>query len=212
MLPTSSTLVRVVLLVLLFGTATLALAQQPGSPMPPGPPPVKDPKLDTLERQNREATLRSAEMAVTVERIDEKRIAAALERMKEDFRRLQIVRNQVAHSVLSNQPFNYKAVSAETGEIGKRAERLKSFLILKPGPQEKERSPLPEIDLSEQQMKNGLARLCHLIDSFVDSPALRNSGTVEAQQAAKMGQDLIAIVKLSEVLRKNAERLAGASK
>ena len=43
-------------------------AQQTG---PTGPPSIKDPKSETRDRQDREATLRSAELGVAVGKIDQ---------------------------------------------------------------------------------------------------------------------------------------------
>lgn len=193
--------------IMLIGLYCTSAAQQSQPARPPGAPTVKDPQLDTLERQNREATLRSAELPVAIEAIDQKRIAAALQQMKEDFRRLQIVRNDVARSVLANKPFDYRTVSEETGEINKRADRLKTYLMPKAVADDKSNPSTPEADFTGDQMKGELARLCHLIDSFVENPALKSSGTVEAKQATKLIQDLNGIVRLSQTLKRSAEHL-----
>jgi len=73
---------------LLLLTTGSVRAQQPGQAAPP----IKDPKFETLERQNREATLRSAELGAAAAKTDQRRIQASIEQIKEDFRRLQVIR------------------------------------------------------------------------------------------------------------------------
>jgi len=193
--------------ILLIAAAT-GRSQQPG---PVTPPIFKDPKFDTLERQNREATLRSAELPPPVEKPDQKRIAAAIEQIKEDFRRIQIVRNQVAHSVLANEPFDFRSISEQAREISKRAERLKSYLA-PTHTSDKEKSRKSEIEFSDGQMKSALARLCHVIDSFVESPSLKNPAAVDAAQSTKIGNELSGIIELSTNIKRSAERLDKAPK
>jgi len=189
-----------------------ASAQQPNPPSGMGAPNTKDPKFDTLDRQNREATLRSAEMAPALEKLDQTRIEAALGQMRDDFKRIQIVRNEVARSVLSNKPFDYAAISDETSEINKRAERLKSFLIPAAIARDKQRDNSDGLQFRDGEMKGALAKLCHLIDSFVENPSLKNSGAVDIEQRKKLGLDLLNIVDLSSLLKKSAEKLAKANK
>jgi hypothetical protein len=170
------------------------------------PPPIKDPKADTLDRQNREATLRSAEMEVAVEKTDERRINAAIQKIKDDFRHIQIVRNEIARNILANKPFDYRLISEEAGEVRKRADRLKSSLVA-PSREEAEKSRKNEVDFNDQEMKGALVRLCNLIISFVESPVLKNPGTTDAQQSKKVASDLVNIIDLSSTIKRSADRL-----
>ena len=199
-------------LTVLLVTVSVMPAQQPSPPAGMGAPSTKDPKFETLERTNREATLRSAEMAPALEKLDQTRIEAALGQMRDDFKRIQIVRNEVARNVLSNKPFDYGAISDETSEINKRAERLKSFLLPAAVARDKEKDSGDALQFRDEEMKGQLAKLCHLIDSFVDNPALKNSGNVDIEQRKKLGLDLLSIVDLSSHLKRSAEKLAKTSK
>jgi len=200
------------LMVVLAGLVASARAQQKSPPAGMGAPNVKDPKSDTLERTNREAALRSAEMPPALEKIDQTRIEAALIQLRDDFKRIQIVRNEVAHNVLSNKPFDYAVISEETGEINKRAERLKSVLMPAAIAREKEKESGEDLQFRDVEMKPALAKLCHLIDAFVDNPTLKNAGTVDVEQRKKLGLDLLNIVDLSSQLKRSAEKLARAKK
>ena len=172
----------------------------------PTPPGIRDPKSETRERQDREATLRSAEMGVSVAKIDQQRLEASIKEIKEDFRRIQIVRNEIARSVLAEKPFDYKAIYGETAEVNKRAVRLRTYLIRHvPDEQARDRD---QKELKNEEMKSALARLCGLIDSFVENPILKNLGVVDVQQATRAGSDLIGIIELSAMLKRSAAKLS----
>jgi hypothetical protein len=175
------------------------------------PPSVKDPKSDALERTNREATLRSAEMEVAAEKTDQRRINAAIEQIKEDFRHIQIVRNEIVRNILSNKPFDYTLISEEAGDVRKRADRLKSSLVAAAG-EETEKSQKNEVDFNDQEMKSVLVRLCKLIDSFVENPVLKTPGITDAQQSKKIASDLLNIIDLSGNIKRSADRLNKTSK
>jgi hypothetical protein len=175
------------------------------------PPPVKDPRSETLERTNREATLRSAEMEVAVEKTDQRRINATIEQIKEDFRHIQIVRNEIVRNILANKPFDYTLISEEAGDVRKRADRLKSTLVA-PAGQEAEKSQKNEIDFTDQEMKSVLVRLCKLIDSFVENPVLKTPAITDAQQSKKVAGDLLNIIDLSANIKRSADKLNKTSK
>ena len=183
-------------------------AQQNG---PTGPPSIKDPKSETRDRQDREATLRSAELGAAVGKIDQKRIDATLDQMKQDFRRIQIVRNELVRNLLANKPFDYKLISDEVAEINKRADRLKTALMSKV-PGEKEKTEKTQEEINSEELKRGLVKLCHLIDSFVENPVLKNPGTSDVQQLTRASADLLGIIELSDNIRKNAVRLNNMSR
>src|SRR6185503_1030914 len=101
----------------------LLLAKEPGSQS------GRDRKSEARERQDREASLRNPGLGTPVPKEDQKRIEAVIEKMKEDFRRIQIVRNEMVRNLRAEKPFDYKLISDEVAEINKRADRLKNSLM-----------------------------------------------------------------------------------
>ena len=65
-------------------------------------------------------------------------------------------------------------------------------------------------------MTGALVRLCKLIDSFTENPALKNAATIEAkeiqkakEEKARADNDLLTIMKLSESIQKKSDSLKG---
>jgi len=68
--------------------------------------------------------------------------------------------------------------------------------------------------LKSEEMIDALVKLCKLIDSFTENPALKNAGTVEAKEMEKAKQDkaladrdLLTIIKVSESIQKKSDTL-----
>jgi hypothetical protein len=181
----------------LMTIASSALAQQP----------APNPKLRDRQREVREKTLQSTEMPVRPEEENPRLVLARVEEVKEDFRRIQIVRNEMVRILTANKPLDYNVVFDEVGEINKRADRLKKFL-LPPIHEDKEKN---QIDFSREEMKGAMVRLCNLIVSFVDNPVLKNPGTTDVQQSTKAGTELLHIVELSGEIKRSAEKLKRTS-
>jgi len=183
-------------------TTGVVRAQQPGQVAPA----IKDPKFDTLERQNREATLRSAELGAAVAKTDQQRIQASIEQIKEDFRRLQVIRNEMVHNLLAGKPLDYKLISRQVEETNKRATRLKTYLV-PTTPAVRDESDKKQVELNGSEMKSVLVRLCNLIFSFVENPVLKNPGTIDPQQSTKATSDLMNIINLSDNIKRSADKL-----
>jgi hypothetical protein len=165
-----------------------------------------DLKRDQREREQREAALRTtSEAPSVVAKLDQKRVEAAVKQLKEDFKQIQVVRNEIARNILAGR-LDYKIVLSETEDINKRAGRLKSYLI-PPTPNEKEQAPKNQVEFNGQEMKDALIRLCILIDSFVDNPVLKAPDTTDVEQSFKAGGDLLSIIELSGNIKRSAERL-----
>ena len=178
----------------------LLLAKEPGSQS------GRDRKSEARERQDREASLRNPGLGTPVPKEDQKRIEAVIEKMKEDFRRIQIVRNEMVRNLRAEKPFDYKLISDEVAEINKRADRLKNSLM--PGVSgDAEKADRVREELSPEELKNALIKLCNSIDSFVESPVLKNPGTTDVQQLSTAGADLLKVIELSGRIRKSALRL-----
>ena len=185
--------------------ASPTLAQQPGN-MPTGPPSGdRSPRLATRERQEREAVLRSSGMTVrgTTDKLSGQ---AAIDQIKQDFKRIQVLRNELVRHLIATEPLDYKFIAKGTGEINKRANRLKTYLMPY-DPEGDEKDQRKQIELRPDQMKDALVTLCRRIESFVENPVLKNPGVVDVQQSAKAGGDLQRIILLSGGIEKGAERL-----
>ena len=189
--------------------ASTALAQQP-VPGTMGPPPgTASAKEESQNRQHREANLRGAEM-VAREKRDWRGVRVAIEEVRKDFLRVQVLRNELAKHVLSDAPLDYKLVAKKTEEINKRAHRLKTYMI----PYAEEVAAGAEEHHGERlgaaKMKGALVTLCRSIDSFSENPMFEMPEVVDVQDSARAGGDLQTIIRLSEEIRKEADRLRGA--
>jgi len=135
-------------------------------------------------------------------------LKALVSRMKEDFRRLQIVNNNMMRSVAVSTALDYKTVMEATEEINGCARRLQDSLSI-PESEDDKKDENKQNAFDSKQMRSALFRLDDLIMSFVTSPLFKN--LVDAENADKARRDLTGIVELSGVIRKNAEKLSKAS-
>jgi hypothetical protein len=196
---------------LCLASTTLAQQTTTGPPAGAGPPPNINPNIDTRQRQLDENRLRSAELNVGAEEGNQKRLQAAIVNMKDDFRRIQVLRNDIARNLVAHKPLDYKLLSEQSAEINKRASRLNVYMRARV-PEDKGQDS--STDLKSEEMIDALVKLCKLIDSFTENPALKNAGTVEAKEMEKAKQDkaqadrdLLAIMKLSENIQKKSDSL-----
>jgi hypothetical protein len=193
--------------VLLVGTGA-ALAQ--GAPGGAGAPAVVDPKGETHSQMNREAALRSAEIRSVGGRMDSRQLAAAIDQTKQDFKRIQLIRNDVIDYLVAKKPLDYKLVSEQAAEINKRANRLKTFLMPSAPVEkeaDKEKDAAQHADYDGEQLKGALVKLCNTIYSFTGNPMFKDPATVDIQKAASAGGDLLAIIELSDNVKRSADRL-----
>ncbi|HJQ69232.1 MAG TPA: hypothetical protein VKA70_09680 [Blastocatellia bacterium] len=170
-----------------------------------------DLKREQRNREIREANLRNAETKAALESIDQKRVAAAIEQVKEDFKQIQIVRNEMVRNLLANKPLDYHLIAHETGDIHKRSDRLRSYLMPPVTDENKDRTK-SQIEFNGDEMKDALVRLCNLIAGFIDNPVLKTPDKVDVEQSAKAGSDLLTIIELSGNIKRSADRLSKQSK
>jgi len=188
--------------------AGTTLAQ--GKPAGAGPPPNNNPNLDDRIRQLDEGRLRGAETNVSVEEQNQKRLQAAIVNMRDDYKRIQILRNDIARNLVARKPLDYKLVAEQTAEINKRSTRLNIYMQARVPDEEKPTSA----ELKDEEMVGALVKLCKLIDSFTENPALKNAATVDSKDIAKSKEDkasadrdLLAIIKLSASIQKKSGSL-----
>ena len=186
---------------------------QGGPPPGAGQPANNNPRTGETARQASEARLRSAEIEAKAERENEKRIETAIATMRQDFTRIQVLRNNIARDLIAHKPLDYRLINEQMAEINKRALRLNDYMMAR-APETKEPDNKP--DLKSEEMIGALVKLCKLIDSFTENPSLKNASTIDAKEVekakenkAKADGDLLAIIKLSQSLQKNSDSLNG---
>src|SRR4029453_13118483 len=118
-------------------------------------------------RQVDEGRLRSAETNARGDERNQKLVQDAIANMKEDFSRIQVLRNDIARNLVARKPLDYQLVSEQTAEINKRASRLNVYMRAHVPENEKENSITEN---KSEDMVGDLVRLCKLIDSFTENP------------------------------------------
>jgi len=194
---------------LLLISTCAALAQ--GPPAGGGGPPIVNPKGETDAQTGREASLRSAEMPASTDQASQRRLAAAIEQTKQDFKRIQLIRNDLIDELLAKKPLDYKQVAEQTAEINKRAVRLKVFMM-PTKPEEKKTETESQAEVSNEELKGALVKLCNLIRSFTGNPMFKDLSTLDLKESAKAGSDLLAIIETSDFAKRGAERLSKSEK
>jgi hypothetical protein len=158
-------------------------------------------RISSLERESRQPP-------------EEKSERLAYAQLKDDFEQLQNVNNRMMVMVFANNVIDYKSISEAITEIRKRATRLKSNLPLpiaeKDAPEDQSLKDWNEIN--QAQVKPVLKALDALIQRFVTNPVFQQPQVVDVQRSSKAKRDLEAIIKLSEKIRKSADKLAKASR
>lgn len=191
---------------------TLAQARTPaGPPAGAGPPANNNPNLADRERQANEGQLRSTELDAGLESEKEKRVQAAIGHMKEDFSRIQVLRNDIARNLVARKPLDFALVAQQTGEINKRVNELNIYMMAHSPEDKVEDKPS---DLKSDEMVGALVKLCKLIDSFTENPSLKNAATLDLKEVekakeekARADKDLLAIIKLSENIQRASDSL-----
>jgi hypothetical protein len=157
---------------------------------------------EARERQQREAQLRSLEVSGGAKKEDRRGAEAAAEQVRDDFKKIQVLRNKMVRHLLSEKPLDYKFIAEEVEEINKRAGRLKSYLIRADEGEKKE-----PVEIGEGLLKDALVTMCKRIDSFTENPIFKVPAVVDVEQSAKADRDLRHILLLSAGIRKTAARL-----
>ena len=203
---------------LVFVAATFAIAA-PGpanaqggepkdAPSPRRPTFSSNPRApDPTSIRERQSSMRSTELAAARKRRPPEQARLALAQIGEDYRRIQVLNNQMLSAALNSPALDYKGISEAAKEIGKRAARLKSSLVL-PEPEGPPRRWAYGHSRDAAQMKAALQKLDALVMGFVMSPFFRNRDVLDARAGARASADLDEIIELTRVIGEDAARLS----
>ena len=199
-------------------SAALLLALQ-ALCMAQGVPVVSTPRVDpAVERirdeQQRQMALRSGGRHEEGAPADERAVKAAAEQLNSDFKRVQVIRNELARAVTSGAALDYKRVSDDVAEVKKRSVRMQTYLALREeadaAKQHQREDETAAYD--EPHLREALARLCKRIDSFVANPRFKSPGVFDVDATTKAARDLRDMIALSERIKGSAERLGHKDK
>ncbi len=198
-------LVAAACLLIVFADVVLAMQGRPG------PPGNKDMKAEQRQMEVRETMLRNVDTGAVIDKRDRKQIEAAIEQVKQDFRQIQIVRNELVRNLLANKPLDFKLISDKAGDINKRADRLKTVLMLS-ADEKKEKNRKNQVEFNNGEMKGALVQLCNRIAIFIENPVLKNPGLHDVEQSAKAGAELLGIIELSDNIKRSADLINKTAK
>jgi hypothetical protein len=188
----------------LLALAASTLAQQ-GTAVRPPPSAHSDPAAARIrDEQRREMQLRG--MGTGAEGVDERSVKAAAEQLNQDFKRIQVIRNDIAHALKVEGVLDFKRVSGQAAEVRKRALRMQAYLALR-GPDADAKAGAGQAEYDDRGMEDALVRLCKRIDSFVANPRFTSPDVVDVDATAKASRDLREIIALSGDIRSSADRL-----
>ena len=143
--------------------------------------------------QDRASALERLRQLARQQPVREKRVIEVT--VREDFRNLQIVNNNLMRRVFERSPaqkITNKEIRSSLAEIKKLAERLaNSFAI--PTTKAKSKSEIP--------LTAGLLELDKAVMNFVDNPMFEQLRVYDAELVSRAGTDLSEVLRLADVLR-----------
>jgi hypothetical protein len=186
--------------------AAAACAAQGGMPARVPSDARVDPEAARIrDEQRREMQMRGT--GISSPRADERSVKAAAEQLNEDFKRIQVIRNDIAHALKVEGVLDYKRVSGQAAEVRKRALRMQTYLALRDKGAD-ERGGATRADAGgDGDVKEALVKLCKRIDSFVANPRFTSPDVVDVDATARARRDILEIIALSGEIKSDAERL-----
>jgi hypothetical protein len=118
--------------------------------------------------------------------------------IREDFTRLQLIDNEMMQTVFVKKNVDKKLIAATTAEINKRANRLKSNLVL---PKTDDQAQQPDDSSKTNSLETELLALDQCIMSFATNPLFKQPKVIDPQLALQARHDLDRIIQLSDLLR-----------
>ena len=204
--PSTRRLMRALAVAALMLSAASAVAARQVAPAPSARRNMEAERI--REQQRREMGLRRSGEEVE-HPPDERAVMAAVKQLGDDFRRIQVIRNDVARALVAGAPLDYGRVSEQAAEVRKRALRMQAYLALRDEKVE-ERQHAEAAALGEGELKGALVRLCKRIDSFVANPRFKSPDVVNVEGNERAGRDLREIIALSAAVHDGAERMVRA--
>jgi hypothetical protein len=128
-----------------------------------------------------------------------------LKQINEDFKALQVLNNRLMADSLK-EAVDYKSLAKLLSEIGNKASRLKSNLVL-PKP-DVETQTEPEGAFDEPGFQGALKTFDKVVVSFSNNPIFQKVNVIEVELAKQASRDLEAIIDQGSRLKRLAVKLS----
>ncbi len=184
------------IMLLLFGSG--AKAQRPG----------ERPVRDTVGELSRIDTNRAVDLQIIRGNPNNAVRQAIQKQIGDDFKDLQSLNNKMMAIAWEQPNLDYKYFSRMTGEIAKKAARLRSNLAL-PKSEEKQEAVQPSGEISTKEaFKAELLLLDRSVMSFVTNPIFQKTNVMDLRLANQAKRDLDALILMSNKLKKVSAKLS----
>jgi len=189
-------LTRYSFLVMLLLCGVSAKAQRPG----------ERPVRDVVQELSRIDTNRAVDLQKIKGNSRNEVREAIQKQITDDFRELQSLNNKMMATTWDQPTLDYKYISRMTGEIAKKATRLRSNLGLSKLEAKEAVQPSEEISTIEV-FKAELLSLDRSVMSFVTNPIFQKTNVMDLRLANQAKSDLEAVISMSNKLKKVSAKL-----
>lgn len=163
------------------------------------------------EMQQRQWTLRNLERLKNAPPDKGPDMRPVYEQVEQDFEHLQLGNYSLAVASQQGAALDYELIKKHSGEVKRRASRLKSYLVLPDW-----RQTVPPLKIVETQtpeaLRSAVVSLNALVNDFAWNPIFTQPNVVNLEQSAKAARDLEGVIALSERINKSAAELAKLAK
>jgi len=129
---------------------------------------------------------------------------AVLKQINDDFKALQVLNNRAMSMVTFDTGVDYKSIASLVSEIGSKASRLQSNLVLP----KTERSE-DKLDVSSAaEFRERMMTFDRVMVSFTTNKIFSEVNVIDVESANKASRDLVTIIDRSGKLKKAALKLA----
>lgn len=163
------------------------------------------------EMQERQWALRNLERLKDARPEKGPDMRPAQEMVEQDFEQMQLVNYSLMTASQKGAALDYELIKKHSGEVKRRASRLKSYLVMPDW-----RQTLPPLTIVQTQtpeaLRSAVASLDALVNAFAWNPIFKQPNVVNLEQSAKAARDLEGIITLSERINKSAAELSKLAK
>jgi hypothetical protein len=170
-------------------------------------------RSNELERIDREAKKNKKDSNRSKNQTEEDKLALKFTEIKEDYETIQTSQTAVTDAYTTGAKIEYGQIAKSAAEVNKSAQRLKANLF--PPPAEKSREKTDEKNEEQpisKSVRDLIIDLDNAVGAVVSSPMFQNLRVIDPKVAEKTKSDLETVIKLSDALRKEAEKQSAGQK